>query len=286
MAGDTSLENLRHRIDSIDDSIHDLLMERAAVVDQIGAVKNDKSLTILSPAREAEVLRRLLARHHGRFPKTCLVRLWREMIGGMIAVQRPMTVAVFMPDRGAGYLELARDQYGSYTAMTPLRSPGQVVRAVAEGSATVGIMPMPDHENAEDWWISLMGDSPDLPRIISRLPFAGPGPGRGDDLEALAIGRLAAGATGYDRSWIALETTPDISRARLRSVLGAAGIEPTMLAATHRTDDTWLHLVEVSGHLSGDDRRITRLIERKQPVLRAVVLGGYPVPLGPEDLSE
>jgi hypothetical protein len=131
-----------------------------------------------------------------------------------------------------------------------------------------------------------MGDSSDLPRIIGRLPFAGPGPGRGDGVEALAIGLLAPEPTGYDRSFLAMETTPDISRARLRSVLGAAGIEPTQLAATQRTDENWLHLVEISGHLTADDRRIIRLIERKQPVLRAVPLGGYPVPFGPEDMTE
>lgn len=286
MSSEKPLEELRQRIDAIDDAMHDLLMQRAEIVERIGALKGSSRLNLLSPAREAEVVRRLLARHHGRFPKATLVRLWRELIGGMVAVQGPLTVAVFMPERGAGYLELARDNYGAAAAMTPLRSPGQVVHAVAEGSATVGIVPMPDRDDAEGWWISLMGDSAELPRIIARLPFAGPGPGRGDGIEALAIGKLNSNATGYDRSWLALETVPDISRARLRSVLGAAGIEPTHMAATHRSEDTWLHLVEISGHVTVDDRRITRLIERKQPVLRAVVLGGYPVPLGPEELSE
>jgi hypothetical protein len=214
------------------------------------------------------------------------VRLWRELIGGMTGLQGPVAVGVYMPDRGAGYLELARDHYGTYTPMIPLRSPGQVVRAVAEGSATVGVMPLPDLEDVEPWWISLMGDSGDLPRIIARLPFAGPGPGRGEGIEALAIGRIAPEATGYDRSWLALETTPDISRARLRSVLGAAGIEPTLLAATQRGDESWLHLAEISGLLTPDDRRIARLVEHRDPVLHAVLLGGYPVPLSFEVLGD
>jgi chorismate mutase / prephenate dehydratase len=283
--GEISLEQLRQQIDQIDDSLHDLLMQRAGVVEQIGVLKGGKNLTVLSPGREAAVLRRLLARHQGRFPKATLVRLWREMIGGMVSVQAPITVAVFMPGRGAGYLELGREHYGFCTTMVPLRSPGQVVREVADGTATVGVMPMPDRDDADAWWTSLMGDSPDLPRIISRLPFAGPGPGRGD-LEALAIGRVSAEATGCDRSWLAVETVPDVSRARLRSVLGAVGIEPTLLAATQRGDDVWLHMAEVSGHVSPDDRRIRRLVDQKDPVTRAVVLGGYPVPLTPEDLSD
>jgi chorismate mutase-like protein len=286
MARDNTLDDLRQEIDRIDDALHDLLMQRTAVVERVGTLKDVESAALLRPGREAEILRRLVSRHHGGFPKISLVRIWREIIGGMLGVQGTVSVAAFMPDRGAGYLELARDHFGATLPISALRSPGQVTRAVAEGSATVGIMPMPDREDTEAWWISLMGDSPDLPRIIARLPFSGPGPGRGDGLEALAIGRMAPEPTGYDRSWLAMETTPDISRARLRSVLSAAGIEPIFLAATQRSEENWLHLVEVSGHLTAEDRRIARLVDRKQPVLRAVLLGGYPAPFPPEDLID
>ncbi len=278
----SSLDKLRQEIDRIDDNLHSLIMQRSRAVEQIADL--DEADALLRPGREAEILRRLVSRHQGRFPKATLIRLWRELIGGMCGVQGQMTVAVYMPERGAGFLELARDQYGAYTPMTAYTSPGQVVRAVADGSALVGVLPTPDREDIEPWWISLMGDG--TPRIIAKLPFAGPGQGRGDGVEALAIARLDPDPTGYDRSWLAVETQPDISRARLRSVLGAAGLEPTDLAATQRGEDRWLHLVEISGALSADDRRIARLIDRKEPVEHCVVLGGYPVPLAAEDLSE
>jgi len=284
--GKSSLEDLRRQIDRVDDTLHDLLMERAALVEQVGEIKGKGNVALLSPGREAEIIRRLLSRHRGRFPRSTLVRMWREMISGMVSVQAPLTVAVFMPDRGTGFLELARDQYGHNTAMIPWRSPGQVIHAVVEGSAQIGILPMPDREEGESWWIGLTGDSAALPKIVARLPFAGPGQGRGDGIEALAVGLLNPAATGYDRSWLAIETVPDISRARLRSVLGAAGIEPTQLSATQRSEDSWLQLVEISGHMTHDDPRLVRLMDGRQTVLRAVVLGGYPVPLSPEELSE
>ena len=286
MAVEKSLDKLRSEIDRLDDELHDLLMKRAEVVERIGALKEDAQQVLLRPGREADIVRRIVARHGGRFPKQTVIRIWRELISGMCSIQGQVTAAVYMPERGAGYLELARDHYGAYTPMTVLRSAGQVVRAVAEGSATVGILPMPDREDAEPWWISLMGDSPDLPRIVTRLPFGGPGVGRGDGLEALVVARLNAGPTGYDRSWLGIETTPDVSRARLRSVLAAAGLEPTSLAATQRSEDACLHLVEIAGPLASDDPRVTRLIERREPVVRCAHLGGYPVPLGPDDLSE
>jgi chorismate mutase len=167
--GKSSLEDLRRQIDRIDTAMHDLLMERASVVEQLGEIKDKDKVALLSPGREAEIIRRLLSRHRGKFPRATLVRLWRELISGMVAVQAPMTVAVFMPDRGTGYLELARDHYGNTTTMQPWRSPGQVIHAVAEGSAQVGILPMPDREEGESWWIGLTGDSAALPRIVARL---------------------------------------------------------------------------------------------------------------------
>jgi chorismate mutase len=286
LAGSATLPELRRQLDQIDDAMHDLLMQRAEIAEQIGRVKGQEKLALLAPGREAEIIRRLLSRHHGRFPRLALVRLWRELIGGMIGVQAPLSVAVFMPDRGTGYLEVARDHYGTSAVMTPWRSPGQVVHAVADGSAQVGIVPMPDGDQAEGWWISLTGDRVLLPKIIGRLPFAGPGQGRGDGIEALAVGLLSPAATGCDRSWLAVETAPDVSRARLRSVLSAAGIEPTELSATQRAEDSWLHLAEVSGHVASDDPRLLRLTASRQTVSRVALLGGYPVPLSAEELSE
>lgn len=286
MTGKDTVEALRADVDRIDDALHDLIMRRAEVVERIGTLKVAAAQSLLRPAREAEIVRRLIARHQGRFPKAVVVRVWREIISGMLALEGPHAVAVYMPDRGSGYLELARDHYGSYTPMTAVRSPGQVVRMVSEGSVTVGIVPMPDREVPEPWWVTLMGESAEVPRIIGRLPFAGPGAGRGEGIEALAIGQIVPEPTGYDRSWIALETPPDISRARIRSVLGAAGLEPTHQVATHLGEGVWRHLVEISGHVTAQDRRVARLVDRQRPVTRAIIVGGHPVPISTEELGE
>lgn len=287
MATEKSLDKMRAEIDRIDTAIHDLIMRRTQVVQSIGALKANRGQAVLRPAREAEILRRLVARHKGRFPRATLVRLWREIIGAMIAIEAPFKIAVYMPERGSGYLDVAHDHYGAYAETAVYRSAGAVVRAVTERSATVGIVPMPDREDDDPWWTSLMREGGDLPRIVARLPFGGPGPGRGDGLEALAIAHAVTEPTGDDRAWLAVETEPDISRAKLRAVLGAAGIEPTLMVATQRTAKAWLHLVEIAEHLASDDRRLARMVGKGEgPVLRAIVLGGYPVPMSADDLAD
>ena len=64
------LASLRAAIDEIDGRIADLLVERLGVVREIGRVKGDLAAgrLALRLAREAQMMRRLLARTAGRFP--------------------------------------------------------------------------------------------------------------------------------------------------------------------------------------------------------------------------
>src|SRR6185437_12724944 len=84
MSRTVPLEDLRRRIDEIDDQIHDLLMRRAELVEAIGNSKKSENAPVLRPGREARILRRLVARHRGRLPRSVLVRLWRELLSGTV----------------------------------------------------------------------------------------------------------------------------------------------------------------------------------------------------------
>lgn len=287
---ESALEELRRTIDRIDDKMLDLLVERTALVDRIAAAKRaggqDAEGPYLRPGREMIILRRLLARHSGAFPKPVVVRMWREMFSALVALQGPLSVAVYMPNRGAGYLEMARDQYGAYTPMLPMQSAGPVVRAVSEGEVSVGVLPLPMLEDEHKWWPMLVSEVPGTPRVVSRLPVCGPGPGRGDGAEALAIARLAQEKTGYDRTLVVVETGSDISRAGLRAMIDAAGLPVQEITDSHdlRRDEGRLHLVEVADYVAPDDPRLGVLGADVQ-VTRTTVIGGYAVPFTSEHLA-
>ena len=68
-----TLGDVRAELDRIDDALHDLLMERAAVVGRL-AEGRLKGPAVLRPGREAAILRRLLARHRGALPPAAVVR--------------------------------------------------------------------------------------------------------------------------------------------------------------------------------------------------------------------
>jgi chorismate mutase-like protein len=271
-----SLDRLRREIDRIDDKLHDLLMERAGLVEQIAGAKAPGGIA-LRPGRETQVLRRLIGRHQGAFPKSALVRIWREIMGALVGLQQPFTIAVYQPERGAGYIELARNHFGVVWPQIVHLTPGHVVRMVADGQATVGLVPIPGAADAEPWWLALTSDAGNLPRVVARLPILAQETtaGRPEPLEAFVVACRDAEDTGDDRTLVAVETAPDVSRDRLRTVFTAAGIELANMVATHRSDGVWRHLVEVAGYLTGADPRLAEMVQTKDPITHVRVIGGY-----------
>lgn len=284
---DTPLEDLRREIDEIDTALHDLLMRRSDLAARIGTLKNGASGGgFLRPAREASILRRLVARHEGQLPAAVLVKIWRELMSALVRLQGPFGVAVYVSEQQPGYWDLARDHFGSYTPITTHDSPGQVLSLVIEGQATVAVLPVPQQDDRDPWWRFLLRR--DAPQIIARLPFGDGGTQRGPSVEALAVGRVPVEETGRDRSYFAIETSAEISRSALLAALTAASFDVALLHAWHDPADsgTWLHLAELEGFVQGDDPRLDRIGTRRTEIVRQIwPLGGYAIPFGKVELG-
>lgn len=267
------LDDLRREIDEIDSALHDLIMRRAKIVENIAAAKGEQAASGMRPGREAEILRRLAARHRGPFPRESLVRIWREIISAVTAMQGPYNVAVFDGEEG-GLWDLSRDYFGSCTEISACSARRDVVGRVADGTVTHGVLPYPPEEDERPWWAGLW--SPDAPRIVLRLPFAGIGNARGRKAQALVIARIAPQPTGDDRSLIMIETTEERRRVVFAEMLELAGLEGRLVCASR--DGSLHYLVEVQGFVEGGDGRLKRLLEQER-VERARIIGAYPTPL-------
>lgn len=285
-----ALEDLRREIDGIDDQIDDLIMRRTALLTEIAAAKGPEASGkggFLRPAREAEVLRRLVARHRGAFPKPALVRLWREIISAPLTLQGSFSVAVYAPEDQPGYWDLARDHYGGATIFLARAPADHVIAALGEPGATVAVLPAIRDEDAEAWWPLLAEEERRDLYIMVRLPLAPSANARGDGLEALVVGPAAPEPTGRDRSLFAFETRDELSRSSLASALKAAALEPCSFAAWHDPKGgRHLNLVELDGFVTPKDARIQRLADATRgEIVRAVHLGGYAQPLDAVELA-
>ena len=279
-----AINKLRRSIDVIDDEMHDLLMRRIKIVEKIGVLKDSATGELyIRPEREAQILRRLVKRHKGRFPAAVVARIWRELLASTTRLQGPFSVAVNAPEKSVGYWDMARDHYGSATRMTLHRLANPVLNAVFSGSVTVGLLPMPAEGDADPWWPRLIGAGDNLPRVIARVPFIENGNGRFEDLGALAIARTMPGISGDDVSLYAVEATAGFSRASIQDAFVTAGLPTNAIAvwSESRSATSHFHLIEIAEYVRPDDARIAAVADSHgEHIIRIVDLGGYAVPIG------
>jgi chorismate mutase/prephenate dehydratase len=275
----SDLNGLRHRLDEMDDRLQDLLIERAEIVAMVAASKKDGNQPAFQPAREAEIIRRLVTRHHGAFPVATLVRMWREMLAATVRLQSPFSVAVFAPDDRHGCWDLARDHYGSHTPMTSYDATDRVIRAVADGEASIGVLPVPQAGEPNPWWPQLLSADDRAPRVIARLPFGARGNARAEGVDAAAIGLGPQQESGLDRTLLVTECDAEVSRARVLKALSAVGLVCTFFASTARMHKT-ANLLEIEEAVPiADPRLIEFRAELGSALHRLVLIGGYAVPL-------
>jgi len=266
---DAEIAALRAEIDGIDDALHDLLMQRAAVVARLAGSRAKGGTTPLRAGREAAVLRRLLARHDGPLGRARLVRIWREIFMASLAIQGGFSVAVFTPAAAPGHARLARVHFGPLTPIRVHPTPARALEAVTSGEASVAVLPAPT-EVAEEpwpaWWTRL-----DVPRlqVVARLPFLEDGGGP----VALVVAPVAPDPSGEDRTLLRLEADGDLARAEIARGFAAAGLALASLLV-RRGEAATSALVEVEGFLRPEDARLAAL-----PWARRAILGAYAVPV-------
>ena len=285
--GNQTLSALRNEIDRIDDALHDLLMQRADIACAIRDSKKDGP--VWRPAREAQVLRRLIDRHDGPFPRATIVQIWREIVSAMVRLQGEFAVAVYGGEESRWCRDMARDHFGAETPVAFYSTTRAVLTAVQDGSATVGVLPAPEDSEDAPWWPVLAAMSGRRPTVCALLPFGPYAPGNGD--KAVCIANIPAEQSGDDRSLFAFRTTPEISRARLSSAIAASGIRPRRLiglasGGRNSRNNTSLFLAELEGFAGPDDTRLTKLADPDTGVAQAVIhLGVYATPFEATDLA-
>lgn len=300
---DDQLKNLRDELDSIDVEIQELLTRRAEISLGVKKVKRDGE-TKLKPGREAQILRALIERHHGHFPKRELIRIWREILSASLQAQGHFSVAVYSPENSDnnswGYFASARDHFGTYTPMVGHASQRRVIEAVIEDECTVGVLPLPGRQEDNPWWrhLAVQGNATksgiaSVPaRIIARLPFApqadNPGHIKDEALECLVIAKSDADPSGLDHTYIALDLSQSIPSTRIDARLAENGLTGSVVTIWHdgQAPERWLSLLRVDGFISPDDAKLDRLTEGfKEHLNQATILGSYAAPLGAEALA-
>jgi len=274
-AEDSSLEALRARIDQIDASLHDLLMERAGMVAQLAAAKG--GTPSLRPAREMEVLRALAARHQGPMPIASVLRIWREIMATSLSQQMDLCLYTFGGEDATAFRELIRFHFGA-AQLTELATAGHVVQQISDHSSALGVLPVPTFEGADPWWPSLVLAEGERPRVIAQLPMFEDAPGY-DFPAAFVLAAQAQGSSGDDVSLIGVQASEELGRAPLLERFAADGIAAQLAAITPADGGDRFLLFETAEFIKEDDPRISAIASSLDGVTRLKVIGGYGRPV-------
>src|ERR1700722_20208383 len=138
---EASLDSLRARIDSLDAQLVELLNARARVVVEIGKLKQQNNEPIYAPDREKAVLEKVRSLNKGPLPDRCLEAVYRELMSGSFALERPLRIGFLGPMGTFSHAASVR-KFGSSVEYVPLADIPSVFEEVVRGHVDYGLVPV------------------------------------------------------------------------------------------------------------------------------------------------
>ena len=137
------LEQLRGKIDVLDEQLVELLNRRARLALEVAEVKKqlNDTLPLYRPEREARVLERVKKLNTGPLPDDEISRLVREVMSACLALEAPLGIACLGPE-GTFTQSAALKQFGQSVKLSLLGSIDQVFREVEAGVCQYGVVPV------------------------------------------------------------------------------------------------------------------------------------------------
>lgn len=133
----------RNQIDSLDEQIQQLISQRARIAQNIAHIKQgmgDRG-DHYRPSREAEVLRRVIARNQGPLTDEAVARLMREIMSACLSLESPLTVAYLGPE-GTYTQAAVLKQFGEAVSARANGAIDEIFRDVESGAADYGVVPV------------------------------------------------------------------------------------------------------------------------------------------------
>ncbi|KFI23955.1 prephenate dehydratase [Nitrosococcus oceani] len=137
------LQEIRARIDALDEQLQCLINERAELARQTAQIKQAAGLgeNCFRPEREAEILRRVIARNQGPLSGQEMARLFREIMSACLALETPLVIAYLGPE-GTFTEAAALKHFGHSVKTQPFMAIDEVFREVEAGTAYYGVVPV------------------------------------------------------------------------------------------------------------------------------------------------
>ncbi|MDY6879138.1 MAG: prephenate dehydratase [Desulfatiglans sp.] len=135
------LEETRKDIDSIDRQLIALLSRRQDAAKKVGEIKKKAGLTILDPAREQEVVRRLISESSENLSADAVRHIFKEIISASRSVQEALSVAFLGPEATFSH-QAALSLCGHSASFRTAETIEDVFSMVEKGICDQGVVPI------------------------------------------------------------------------------------------------------------------------------------------------
>jgi chorismate mutase/prephenate dehydratase len=141
-----TLDELRVKIDAIDDQLLELYNQRMEYVHKVGELKNTTGEPIYRPEREQAILNRLKQQNGGKLTDSAIDALFLEMFAVARNLERPEAIAYLGPEASFTH-QAAESKFGAMSAYISINSITGVFREVNRGTAKFGVIPIENSSN-------------------------------------------------------------------------------------------------------------------------------------------
>ncbi|MFB3880037.1 MAG: prephenate dehydratase [Armatimonadota bacterium] len=136
-----TVDDIRREIDELDGAILELLNRRAERAIAIGRLKEQTGAGVFDPARERQVLDRLMALSKGPLPADSLADVYGAIFAASRLLEKRLTVAYYGPAGSFTHIA-ARTKFGSAAELQPCDAIADVFVAVEKRDADLGVVPI------------------------------------------------------------------------------------------------------------------------------------------------
>jgi len=133
--------NLRNEIDEVDQNIVSLINRRYELVRDIGQLKNKQGLNIYVPEREKALITRLEKLNKGLMTDNTLRAIYREIMSGAMALEKPLTIAFLGPEHTFSH-QAAMAKFGRSVSYHPKNSIAEIFDDVEKDKVHYGVVPI------------------------------------------------------------------------------------------------------------------------------------------------
>lgn len=136
-----NLDELRKRIDVLDQDLVRVLNERIRAAMEIGHLKQESGEEIYVPAREKAVLDRVMSLNKGPLEDESLCAIYREIMSAALALEHHMKIAYLGPQATFTH-QAARARFGASVTYEACETIRDVFSAVQKKNTDYGVAPI------------------------------------------------------------------------------------------------------------------------------------------------